>query len=193
MMLIAARRLQADGELAGNVVISTVMSNLGLEKALGRLGIEMVRTPVGDKYVLEEMIRRDAKLGGEQSGHVIFRDYATTGDGMLTALPDSGNLRPPERDARPTFGRSDRVSAAPGQYSRAASASRSSSCRACRTKSAPANRRWTAPDECWSGFPVPNPWRGSWWRGRICPGEDLGGAHRRRHPPRTRLNSRPTH
>jgi phosphoglucosamine mutase len=86
MMLIAARRLQADGDLAGNVVISTVMSNLGLEKALGRLGIEMVRTPVGDKYVLEEMLRRDARLGGEQSGHVIFRDYATTGDGMLTAL-----------------------------------------------------------------------------------------------------------
>lgn len=85
-MLIAARRLQADGRLAGNLVVSTVMSNLGLEKALGRLGISMVRTPVGDKYVLEEMLRRDAALGGEQSGHVIFRDYATTGDGMLTAL-----------------------------------------------------------------------------------------------------------
>ena len=85
-MLIAARRLQADGHLAGDVVVSTVMSNLGLEKALGRLGITMLRTPVGDKYVLEEMLRRDAALGGEQSGHVIFRDYATTGDGMLTAL-----------------------------------------------------------------------------------------------------------
>src|SRR5579863_6898179 len=85
-MLIAARRLQADGHLAGNLVVSTVMSNLGLEKALGRLGISMVRTPVGDKYVLEEMLRRDAPLGGEQSGHVIFREYATTGDGMLTAL-----------------------------------------------------------------------------------------------------------
>ena len=85
-MLIAARRLQADGHLAGGVVVSTVMSNLGLEKALGRLGISMVRTPVGDKYVLEEMLRRDAALGGEQSGHVIFREYATTGDGMLTAL-----------------------------------------------------------------------------------------------------------
>jgi len=85
-MLIAARRLQADGHLTGNLVVSTVMSNLGLEKALGRLGIEMVRTPVGDKYVLEEMLRRDAALGGEQSGHVIFREYATTGDGMLTAL-----------------------------------------------------------------------------------------------------------
>jgi phosphoglucosamine mutase len=85
-MLIAARRLQADGHLAGSVVVSTVMSNLGLEKALGRLGISMIRTPVGDKYVLEEMLRRGAALGGEQSGHVIFREYATTGDGMLTAL-----------------------------------------------------------------------------------------------------------
>jgi phosphoglucosamine mutase len=85
-LLIAARRLQADGHLARNLVVSTVMSNLGLEKALGRLGIEMVRTPVGDKYVLEEMLRRDAPLGGEQSGHVIFSEYATTGDGMLTAL-----------------------------------------------------------------------------------------------------------
>jgi len=85
-MLIAARRLQADGHLAGDLVVSTVMSNLGLEMALGRLGIEMVRTPVGDKYVLEEMLRKNAALGGEQSGHVIFREYATTGDGMLTAI-----------------------------------------------------------------------------------------------------------
>ncbi len=87
IMLIAARRLQADGHLlTGNLVVSTVMSNLGLEKALGRLGIPMLRTPVGDKYVLEEMLRRDAAIGGEQSGHVIFRQLATTGDGMLTAL-----------------------------------------------------------------------------------------------------------
>ena len=86
IMLIAARRMQADGHLAGNTVVSTVMSNLGLEKALGRIGITMLRTPVGDKYVLEEMLRQDASLGGEQSGHVIFREYATTGDGMLTAL-----------------------------------------------------------------------------------------------------------
>ncbi len=67
-------------------VVATVMSNIGLKIALARHGIEMVRTPVGDKYVLEEMIKRGAPLGGEQSGHVIFRDYATTGDGMLTAL-----------------------------------------------------------------------------------------------------------
>ena len=62
------------------------MSNLGLERALASHGIEMIRTPVGDKYVLEEMLRRKATLGGEQSGHVIFHEFATTGDGMLTAL-----------------------------------------------------------------------------------------------------------
>jgi len=86
VMLIAARRLQATGHLAGNLVVSTVMSNLGLEKALAAEGITMLRTPVGDKYVLEEMEKRGAVLGGEQSGHIIFREYATTGDGMLTAL-----------------------------------------------------------------------------------------------------------
>jgi phosphoglucosamine mutase len=84
VLLLAARRLQSTRGL--KEVISTVMSNLGLERALTRHGISMVRTPVGDKYVLEEMIKRDALLGGEQSGHVIFREYSTTGDGLLTAL-----------------------------------------------------------------------------------------------------------
>ncbi|MCU1275129.1 MAG: phosphoglucosamine mutase [Bryobacterales bacterium] len=86
VLLIAARALKAAGRLAGDVVVSTVMANLGLETALAREGIRMLRTPVGDKYVLEEMVRVGATLGGEQSGHVIFREYATTGDGMLTAL-----------------------------------------------------------------------------------------------------------
>jgi phosphoglucosamine mutase len=86
VLLIAARSLKAAGHLSGDMVVSTVMSNLGLENALAREGIRMLRTPVGDKYVLEEMVRRGAALGGEQSGHVIFRGYATTGDGMLTAL-----------------------------------------------------------------------------------------------------------
>lgn len=86
ILLVAGKRLLADGHLPGNLVVSTVMSNLGLEKALESLGIAMVRTPVGDKYVLEEMARLDAPLGGEQSGHIIFREFSTTGDGMLTAL-----------------------------------------------------------------------------------------------------------
>jgi len=86
VMLAVARALKSAGRLTGDLVVATVMSNLGLEKALGRAGVRMTRTPVGDKYVLEEMVRLDAALGGEQSGHVIFRQYATTGDGMLTAL-----------------------------------------------------------------------------------------------------------
>ena len=84
VMLVTALPLKAEGRLTD--VIATVMSNLGLERALKRHGIGLVRTPVGDKYVLQEMLRRGAPLGGEQSGHVIFRDYATTGDGLLTAL-----------------------------------------------------------------------------------------------------------
>jgi phosphoglucosamine mutase len=86
VMLAAARSLKAAGRLRGGLVVATVMSNLGLERALQADGMQMTRTPVGDKYVLEEMLRRDAVLGGEQSGHVIFLDYATTGDGLLTAL-----------------------------------------------------------------------------------------------------------
>jgi phosphoglucosamine mutase len=86
VLLASARALKAAGHLPGDTVVSTVMSNLGLERALARAGIRMMRTPVGDKYVLEEMVRLGAALGGEQSGHVIFREYATTGDGLLTAL-----------------------------------------------------------------------------------------------------------
>jgi phosphoglucosamine mutase len=88
-LLICAHRLLQLGRLTSNsgpVVVATVMSNLGLEKALAEINTALVRTPVGDKYVLEEMVRLGAPIGGEQSGHVIFRDLATTGDGMLTAL-----------------------------------------------------------------------------------------------------------
>jgi phosphoglucosamine mutase len=84
VLLVTALPLHASGRLSD--VIATVMSNLGLEVALRAHGIGLVRTPVGDKYVLDEMVKRNAPLGGEQSGHIIFRDYATTGDGLLTAL-----------------------------------------------------------------------------------------------------------
>ncbi|HYP13347.1 MAG TPA: phosphoglucosamine mutase [Bryobacteraceae bacterium] len=86
ILLILGEHWKGQGKLKQDMVVATVMSNLGLERALERRGITMLRTGVGDKYVLEEMIRRDAAIGGEQSGHVIFRDYATTGDGLLTAL-----------------------------------------------------------------------------------------------------------
>jgi phosphoglucosamine mutase len=86
VLYAVSRNLNRRGALRGGVVVGTLMTNLGLERALERDGLRLVRTPVGDKYVLEEMMRLDANLGGEQSGHVIFRDLATTGDGLLTAV-----------------------------------------------------------------------------------------------------------
>lgn len=78
--------MHESGKLKGNTVVATVMSNLGLEIALQKAGIKLSRTNVGDRYVMEEMLRGDFRLGGEQSGHLIFRDSATTGDGVLAAL-----------------------------------------------------------------------------------------------------------
>jgi phosphoglucosamine mutase len=86
VLLVAGRYMKSAGMLKGNVIVGTTMANLGLERALDRLGLRLVRTAVGDRYVLEEMIRIAANLGGEQSGHILFLDDATTGDGMLTAL-----------------------------------------------------------------------------------------------------------
>jgi phosphoglucosamine mutase len=87
VLLLTARDLKSQGKLAGDTVVATTMSNMGVEIALKKSGIRMLRANVGDKYVLEEMLKTGATLGGEQSGHVIFRDSdATTGDGLLTAL-----------------------------------------------------------------------------------------------------------
>jgi phosphoglucosamine mutase len=82
----ASRSMKQQGTLTGGAVVGTVMTNLGLELALAREGIGLRRTAVGDKFVWEEMQRSGVNLGGEPSGHVIFRDLATTGDGLLTAL-----------------------------------------------------------------------------------------------------------
>jgi phosphoglucosamine mutase len=87
VLLMTARDFHAQGKLAGATVVATTMSNMGVEIALKKSGIRMLRANVGDKYVLEEMLKTRATLGGEQSGHIIFRDGgATTGDGLLTAL-----------------------------------------------------------------------------------------------------------
>ena len=86
VMLLCARRMKATGRLAGNAVVATVMSNIGLEIALRASAIDLVRCPVGDKYVMEEMLKRGIALGGEQSGHVIFLEHLFTGDGIATAL-----------------------------------------------------------------------------------------------------------
>jgi phosphoglucosamine mutase len=86
ILLVAARDLKARGLLTDDLVVATTMSNMGLEAALKRSGIRMLRAPVGDRYVLEEMQKHNAALGGEQSGHILLPHLATTGDGLLTAL-----------------------------------------------------------------------------------------------------------
>jgi phosphoglucosamine mutase len=86
VLLLAARDLQARDLLTNSTVVATTMSNMGLEAALKRSGIQMLRAAVGDKYVLEQMLSTNAALGGEQSGHIIFSGRSTTGDGLLTAL-----------------------------------------------------------------------------------------------------------
>ncbi len=85
-LYVQAFFMRANGRLKTDEVVATTMSNMGLERALERAGIGLVRTRVGDKYVLEEMIKRGANLGGEQSGHTIFLDDCPTGDGILTSL-----------------------------------------------------------------------------------------------------------
>jgi phosphoglucosamine mutase len=86
VMLMCARHMKSQGRLNGDALVATVMSNIGLEIALRESGVELVRCPVGDKYVMEEMIKRGISMGGEQSGHIIFSDHLFTGDGIATAL-----------------------------------------------------------------------------------------------------------
>jgi phosphoglucosamine mutase len=86
VMAMCATRMKRDGELRRDTVVATVMSNLGLERALAAQGIALVRTPVGDRYVVEAMRKGGFNLGGEQSGHLIFLDHASTGDGLIAAL-----------------------------------------------------------------------------------------------------------
>ena len=93
IMTILARGFKVRGALRANTIVTTVMSNLGFIKAMKDAGIEVVTTTVGDRYVLEEMLKNDFSLGGEQSGHLIMREFAGTGDGILTALQLAQEVR----------------------------------------------------------------------------------------------------
>jgi phosphoglucosamine mutase len=86
LMALIALGLHKRGQLKGNAVVATVMSNLGLERKLGEAGLKLLRTKVGDRYVLEEMRKSGCNVGGEQSGHIILADHATTGDGLVAGL-----------------------------------------------------------------------------------------------------------
>jgi phosphoglucosamine mutase len=97
MLALCARDLAAREKLAGRAVVATVMSNLGLERALAEIGVDLIRTQVGDRYVVEEMRKHGYTLGGEQSGHVVFLEHNHTGDGLLTALQVLAIMRRKER------------------------------------------------------------------------------------------------
>src|SRR6202011_5901328 len=120
VLLATARDLHAQAKLKADTVVSTTMSNMGLEIALKKSGIRMLRANVGDKYVLEEMLKTGATLGGEQSGHIIFRDGdATTGDGLLTALRLMDIIVRAGKAARGVNGRSESVPAENSKCARA--------------------------------------------------------------------------
>jgi len=93
ILAACASELLKEGRLKEKKVVATVMSNLGFELAMKEMGIQVLRTPVGDRYVLEAMLREGCNLGGEQSGHIIFLDYNTTGDGLITALQVLASLQ----------------------------------------------------------------------------------------------------
>jgi phosphoglucosamine mutase len=85
-MAICTKDLKTEGMLKNNILVTTVMSNMGLSIALEKMGVEQVKSKVGDRYVLEGMQKKDAVIGGEDSGHIIFLDHHTAGDGILSAL-----------------------------------------------------------------------------------------------------------
>ena len=103
LMATIANLWKRDGRLAGNGLVTTVMSNLGLERFIGALGLSLVRTQVGDRYVLERMRADGFNLGGEQSGHIIMTDHATTGDGLMAALQAMAALVRSGKPASETF------------------------------------------------------------------------------------------
>lgn len=86
IMAMCAIEMKKQGRLKNNILVTTVMSNMGLDIAMKGAGIDVIKTKVGDRYVLEEMLKKDCNLGGEQSGHIIYLDYNTTGDGVITTL-----------------------------------------------------------------------------------------------------------
>src|SRR5205814_4914000 len=103
LMATIAERWRRDGRLTGGGVVATVMSNLGLERFVGDRGLRLVRTQVGDRYVLERMRADGFNLGGEQSGHIIMTDHATTGDGLMAALQALAAMLKTGKPASETF------------------------------------------------------------------------------------------
>ena len=162
VLAIAGRHIAARQRLQGNIVVTTVMANLGLDEALGAAGIGVVKTQVGDRYVLEEMQRLGANLGGEQSGHLLFLDHAPAGDGILSALALLSVVRRDGASRSPSLaGVHAKVSPGAASTCRWRASRRSTRWPAWPSASRPTSGRWTAPAASSCATPAPSPWRAS--------------------------------
>ena len=161
VMLLSAREMKSRDALPADTLVATTMSNMGLEIALRRSGIRMLRAPVGDKYVLEEMRKTGATLGGEQSGHIIFRDGdATTGDGAADRAAGAGNHGAQRTFAGGTGLRLESLSADHQERARAREETAGPDSRSGRGNRWRPSRRWTATGASWCATPGPKPWPG---------------------------------
>jgi phosphoglucosamine mutase len=116
ILAIASVDLLRTKKLRDNTLVATVMSNFGLDEVLAAHGGKVIRTKVGDRYVLEEMMARDLNVGGEQSGHMIFRDFTTTGDGIISALQVLRIMKESGKPLRELKGCLEKVSAGPAEF-----------------------------------------------------------------------------
>ena len=173
--------LARQGNLKGGAVVGTLMTNLALELALARQGIGLKRTAVGDKYVLEEMLRSGISLGGEQSGHIIFSDLSLAGDGMITLLEVLRLLAETAAAFRRIAARLPTVPAIDSQRARAGKAAAGIDTQRRARPSPNAARSWANAAAWWCATPAPNPWRASWWKARSTGRGRPHGAHRRGH------------
>ena len=157
LIALLALDRQASGRLPDDTVVVTVMANLGFRQAMSRAGITMVETDVGDRYVLEALEKGGWSLGGEQSGHVIFRDLATTGDGMLTGPAGARRGRP----LRPDPGRAGGGGGAAAPAAAQRAGGRRDGCWPTSPGSRPPSPRsrsvWATPAGSWSGPAAPSP------------------------------------
>ncbi len=169
LIALCALDLRERGRLTDDAVVVTVMTNLGFRLAMAEHGIEVVETQVGDRYVLEALDKRGLALGGEQSGHVIFRRLATTGDGLLTGLQLLDLVARADRTAVGA-GRRGHDPPAPGAGGRPGRPPRSDGCSTRWPPTSPRSRPSSVGAvACWCGRAAPSRWCESWWRLRTRP------------------------
>ena len=166
ILYIYGRYMKERGKLTNNTIVTTVMSNFGLYKALDELGIEYAKTPVGDKYVYEYMAKNSCRIGGEQSGHIIFSKYGYHRRRHSDQPQDDGGDAGPQKEAERAGCALQSLSAGAGKRPRGATRKQPSPTRMCRLQWPKWPRHWGTPAGFWSVPLALNRWSGSWWKRR---------------------------